>query len=82
MIIFSKNNYKYFIGFLIAFIFIVLVYGNYNLKINIIETYCDQSPNTGEIINTFSEAGGGNRSTNTALAAEGQSRQGCAALNS
>ena len=47
MIIFSKNNYKYFIGFLIAFIFIVLVYGNYNLKINIIETFdktsnCDQ----------------------------------------
>ena len=38
MIIFSKNNYKYFIGFLITFIFIVLVYGNYNLKINIIET--------------------------------------------
>jgi len=83
MIIFSKNNYKYFIGFLIAFIFIVLVYGNYNLKINIIETFdCDQSTKTGVIINTFSQAGGGSRSTTTALAAEGQSKQGCAALNS
>ena len=37
MNLFSKNNYKYFIGFLIAFIFIILVYGNYNLKINVIE---------------------------------------------
>lgn len=44
MIIFSKNNYKYFIGFLIAFIFIVLVYGNYNLKINIIENF-EKTPN-------------------------------------
>ena len=37
MNLFSKNNYKYFIIFLIVFIFIILIYGNYNFQINIIE---------------------------------------------
>ena len=82
MIIFSKNNYKYFIGFLIAFILIVLVYGNYNLKINIIETLnCDKStgvencikPN--EKIETTSELSAKEKATNSQREAERTSMQ-------
>tara|TARA_Y100000768_G_C23740616_1_gene569194 strand:+ start:234 stop:557 length:324 start_codon:yes stop_codon:yes gene_type:complete len=48
MNLFSKNNYKYFIRFLILFIFIILIYGNYNLQINVIEnlTYSKETTQT------------------------------------
>tara|TARA_B100001093_G_scaffold507235_1_gene567454 strand:- start:3381 stop:3632 length:252 start_codon:yes stop_codon:yes gene_type:complete len=83
MIIFSKNNYKYFIGFLITFIFIVLVYGNYNLKINIIETLnCDQSSDVTENTQTTTELGSEGRAVDIQVVTDYQSKQGCSDVNS
>ena len=83
MIIFSKNNYKYFIGFLITFIFIVLVYGNYNLKINIIETLdCDQSSDVTENAQTTTELGSGGQAVSVVTAADYLNKQGCSDVNS
>tara|TARA_E500000178_G_C17014155_1_gene752055 strand:- start:1494 stop:1745 length:252 start_codon:yes stop_codon:yes gene_type:complete len=77
MIIFSKNNYKYFIGFLITFIFIVLVYGNYNLKINIIETLnCDKSVSVTTAAQTSTELASGGRAVDIQVATDLQHKQG------
>tara|TARA_Y100000591_G_scaffold68554_1_gene56754 strand:- start:2143 stop:2409 length:267 start_codon:yes stop_codon:yes gene_type:complete len=78
MNLFSKNNYKYLIIFLIVFIFIVLIYGNYNFQINIIEnmsvTMSDTSrcSNTNNVNNAnLSGMAVGEIAVKTASAAEG-----------
>lgn len=72
MNLFSKNNYKYFIGFLITFILIILVYGNYNLKINVIETLnCENLDSISSHVQTIPTVGSGENKdgVNNAIAA-------------